>query len=269
MKKILKISQIQFQAKSTPFENSNQLQFFFKKTLRFNPDLICTPECSNIITNDKNYLFKLANFQNDCPILKMSKEFAKKNKIFINLGSLLLKRKNHNKLVNRSLLIDSDGKIKTYYDKIHMFDVKINKKETHTESASFKSGNKLIITKIKNVNFGFAICYDLRFPNLFRQLVKKGAEVILLPAAFTVPTGKDHWETLVRARAIENHSFLIATNMCGIHHTNRKTYGHSLLVNPWGKVLNRSYYRPKIINSKINLDEVKIARKKIPSLNYA
>ena len=269
MAKILNISQIQFQAKETPSENCDQLEFFFKNTLSFNPDIICTPECSNIITNDKNHLFKFANFQNNCPILKMSKEFAKKNKIFINIGSLLLKRNNSNKLINRSFLIDKNGKIKTYYDKIHMFDVKINKKETHKESASFQSGNRLVLTKIKNVNFGFTICYDLRFPNLFRQLVKKGAEVILLPAAFTVPTGRDHWETLVRARAIENYSFLIATNMCGTHHTNRKTYGHSLLVNPWGKVINRSYSRPQIINSKINLDEVKIARKKIPSLNYA
>lgn len=266
--KFLKISQIQFEAKPTPQENCDQLYRYFKKTLQFQPDLICTPECSNIITGDQKHLFKNTNYEEDCPILKMSKEFSKKNKIFINLGSLLLKTKRYNKLVNRSFLIDNHGKIRAFYDKIHMFDVTINKEEKYKESASFRSGNKLILAKIKNVKFGFTICYDLRFPNLFRQLAKKGAEVILMPAAFTVPTGKDHWETLVRARAIENFSFLIATNMCGTHHTNRKTYGHSLAINPWGKIINKAFSRPKIINSKINLDEVKNARKKIPSLNY-
>ena len=266
--KSFKISQIQFQAKATPKENCQQLENFYKKTLQFKPDLICTPECSNIITNDKKHLFEFANYQNDCPILSMSKKFAKKNRIFINIGSLLLKKKNQNKLVNRSFLIDQEGKIKTFYDKIHMFDVKINKKESYKESDSFKSGKKIVITKFKKIKFGFTICYDLRFPNLFRNLSKKGAEVILMPAAFTVPTGRDHWEILVRARSIENNAFLVATNMCGTHHTNRKTYGHSLLVSPWGKILNKATLKPKILNTKINLDNVKQARKKIPSLSH-
>ena len=115
---------------------------------------------------------------------------------------------------------------------------------------------------------GLSICYDLRFPNLFRKLAKKGAHIILVPSAFTVPTGRDHWETLVKARAIENCCFIIATNMCGHHHTNRKTYGHSLLINPWGKIINKTFKNPNILNTKINLDEVQIARKKIPSLKY-
>ena len=108
----------------------------------------------------------------------------------------------------------------------------------------------------------------MRFPNLFRKLAQKGAEIVLLPAAFTIPTGKHHWETLVRARAIENNVFLIATGMCGKHHSNRKTYGHSLLVNPWGKIMNKSFDEPKILNTKINLYEAVKFRKKIPSLNY-
>ncbi len=266
--KNFKISQIQFEAKSTPQENCNQLENLFNKTLNFNPDLICTPECSNIITSDKKHLFKFTTYQNDCPILKMSKEFAKKNKILINLGSLLLKVKNQNKLVNRSILLDKNGEINTYYDKIHMFDVKINKKETHKESESFKSGKKIILTNLQNIKFGLTICYDLRFPNLFRSLSKKGAEVILMPAAFTVPTGRDHWEILLRARAIENNVYIVGTNMCGTHHTNRKTYGHSIIVSPWGKILNKGYKKPKIINSKINLEEVKKIRRKIPSLTH-
>ena len=265
MKK-LKISQIQFEAKSTPQENCDQLENFYRRSNRFKPDLICTPECSNIITNDKKHLYKFANFQEDCPILNMSRSFAKKNSVFINIGSLLLRIKNQKRLVNRSFLINKEGRIKSYYDKIHMFDVNISKKETHRESDSFKSGNRQVLSKIKNINFGFSICYDLRFPNLYRSLAKKGAEVLLVPAAFTVPTGKDHWEILIRARAIENNSFVVATNMCGTHHTNRKTYGHSILVNPWGKVIKRALNNPKILNSVIDLNEVKNSRNKIPSL---
>ncbi len=264
----LKISQIQFEAKPTPQENCNQLEKLYKKSLKFKPDLICTPECSNIITNDKQHLLKFANYPEDCPVLKMSKKFAKKNNVHINVGSLLLKIKKQKRLVNRSFVISQNGKVKSYYDKIHMFDVDINKNETHRESDSFKPGNKIKITTIKKIKVGLTICYDLRFPHLYRNLAKKGAEVILLPAAFTVPTGKDHWEILIRARAIENNVFLIATNMCGNHHTNRKTYGHSALVNPWGKLIKKAFKKQAILNSKIEINEVKNTRKRIPSLKY-
>ena len=262
----IKISQIQFEARATPKENSKILENYYKKSIKFKPDLICTPECSNIITSDKKHLFKFANYQNDCPILKMSKEFAKESNVYINIGSLLLKKKNQKRLVNRSFIINNKGKIQSFYDKIHMFDVNINKNESHRESDSFKPGKKIKITIIKNIKFGLSICYDLRFPNLYRELAKKGAEVILLPAAFTVPTGKDHWEILTRARAIENNVFLIATDMCGTHHNNRKTYGHSVLVSPWGKLLNKSFNEPALINTTININEVKEARRKIPSI---
>ena len=125
---------------------------------------------------------------------------------------------------------------------------------------------KIKLTRFKNIKFGFTICYDLRFPNLFRKLSKMGAQIILMPAAFTVPTGRDHWEILTRARAIENNVFIIATNMCGTHHTNRKTYGQSVLINPWGKIVNKAFKKATILNSKIDMQEVIQSRKKIPSL---
>lgn len=266
--KYFKISQIQFEAKSTPQENCNQLEKFYKKSLKFKPDLICTPECSNIITNDRSHLYKFANYEKDCPVLIMSKKFAKKNKVFINIGSLLLKKNNQKRLVNRSFVIDQHGNVKSYYDKIHMFDVNINKKETHRESDSFKPGKKITLTTIKKIKFGLSICYDLRFPNLYRELAKRGAEVILSPSAFTVPSGKDHWEILTRSRAIENTVFIVATNMCGTHHTKRKTYGHSVLVSPWGKLLNKGLKKSVILNTKIDLEDVSKTRKRIPSLMY-
>ena len=264
----LKISQVQFTASHLPNVNANILEMYFKKTSIFKPHLICTPECSNIITKDKKYLQLNAPYQNQCPVLKMAKNFAKKNKVNINLGSLLLKIKNKSKLVNRSFLIDDNGFIKKTYDKIHMFDVKINNSEVHKESASFTAGNKIVYAKINKIKIGMTICYDLRFPYLYRKLAKTGSDIILVPAAFTRPTGKDHWHVLNRSRAIENNVFIIATGMCGVHHLNRKTYGHSLLVNPWGKIINSAEKDPKVLNTIINIKEVKNTRKKIPSLSY-
>ena len=264
----LKISQVQFQASHIPALNAKILEKSFNKTLKFKPHLICTPECSNMITNDKNYLITNAPYQNTCPVLKMAKDFAKKNKITINLGSLLLKIKNQRKLVNRSYFINNNGIVEKTYDKIHMFDVKINNKEKHQESFLFRAGNKITYTNINNLKIGMTICYDLRFPNLYRQLSKKDCSIILVPAAFTRPTGKDHWEILNRSRAIENNIFIVATGMCGNHHKKRKTYGYSLLVDPWGKIVNNTKNRPSILNSTINISEVKKIRKKIPSLKY-
>ena len=264
--KTIKISQIQFEAKSTPFKNAELLKKYFKKTKKFKPNLICTPECSNIITNDIDYLRKNTTFENDCPIIKMAKLYAKENTVNINIGSLLLKVINKKKLVNRSYFINTKGKIVKKYDKIHMFDVNINTKETHRESDTFQAGSNIVLLNIDKIKIGFTICYDLRFPNLFRQLAKKGAQIILMPAAFTVPSGKAHWEVMLRSRAIENSFFVIATDMCGTHHTNRKTYGHSILVNPWGEIIAKAKSRPKILNSKINLDEINTVRNKIPAI---
>lgn len=265
MKKF-KISQIQFQAKSTPQENANLLESLFKKSQKYNPDLICTPECSNIITHDRKHLFSYATYQIDCPIIKKAKIFAKKNKVNINLGSLLLKIKGNKKLVNRSILINAHGRIQSFYDKIHLFDVNINARESHRESHSFIKGEKLVISIINGVKIGHTICYDLRFPALYRRLAKKGAQIILIPAAFTVPSGKAHWKTLTKARAIENSVFIVATNMCGTHHSGRKTYGHSLLFDPWGNLENKCLLKPKIINTTVDLDQISIVRKKIPSI---
>ena len=265
MKKI-KISQIQFEAKSTPAENATLLKKYFDKTKKFDPDLICTPECSNIITNNIDYLKKNTTFEKDCPVINMVKLFAKENNVNINIGSLLLKVKNKKKLVNRSYLINNKGVIVKKYDKIHMFDVNISKKETHRESDTFEAGKNISLLNINKINIGFTICYDLRFPNLFRKLAQRGAQIILMPAAFTVPSGKDHWEVMLRSRAIENSLFLVATGMCGNHHMNRKTYGHSLIVNPWGKVISKAKSKPKILNTNINLNEIEHARNKIPAI---
>ena len=264
----LKISQIQFQADQTPDLNARLLKKYFDRTLKFKPDLICTPECSNIITNDKKHLFKYTTSQKNCPLIFESKKFAKLHNVNIHLGSLLLKIDNSKKLVNRSVLINQKGKIQTTYDKIHLFDVNIDKVETHRESDSFINGNDLIVTSVYGIKIGFTICYDLRFPMLYRELTKKGVQIIMVPAAFTVPTGKAHWQTLVKARAIENSLFIIATNMCGTHHSNRKTYGHSVVCDPWGVLINKATSKPTILNTTLKLDSIYKTRNKIPAFLY-
>ena len=147
-----------------------------------------------------------------------------------------------------------------------MFDVNISSRETHRESHFFIKGKSKILSKIKNVKIGFTICYDLRFPDLYRYLAKKGAEIILIPAAFTVPTGQAHWNTLVRARAIENSVYVVATNMCCSHHSGRKTYCNSIIFNPWGIKLNYASSKTKIINTSIDLKEINRVRKRVPSI---
>lgn len=265
-KKILKISQLQIQGLDEPIKNAKLIKEKLLKTITFNPDIISLPECSNLITNNKKHLFKNANYESDCPVLNECTKFSKEYRKIIHIGSLLLKQKKSSKLLNRSFIVGSNGKIQKFYDKIHLFDVNINKKEKHQESKFFKKGSKISLEKLFNVNCGMTICYDLRFPNLFRKLTKKGAKIIFVPAAFTIPTGKDHWEILLRSRAIENTIFIIATAQCGNHHFNRKTYGHSLIINPWGKVLNQAKSLPKILNTTINLKEVDEVRLKIPSI---
>jgi predicted amidohydrolase len=155
-----------------------------------------------------------------------------------------------------------------YYDKIHLFDVDISRKEVHRESKSFHKGNKVAVVTTPWGKIGLTICYDIRFPNLYRNLVKQGVKIILVPAAFTVPTGKDHWEILLRSRAIENTSFIIATGQCGKHHARRATYGHSMIVNPWGKIIIKSSKKPKVINAIIDMCDIENVRSRMPSINH-
>jgi len=266
--KILKISQLQIQGLEEPVKNAELIKVNLLKTIPFNPDIISTPECSNIITSDRSHLFKYVTYQSKCPVLQVCIKFAKKYKKIVHVGSLLLKRKNSKKLLNRSFIINKEGNIINYYDKMHLFDVNINLNEQHRESLLFNKGKRKIVCKTKKATLGLSICYDLRFPLLFRNLTKKGAQIIFIPSAFTVPTGKEHWETLLRTRAIENTVFIVATAQCGIHHNNRKTYGHSMIINPWGKIIKKASSVPKILNSNINLEEIKITRLRMPSIYH-
>lgn len=202
----------------------------------------------------------------DGEIISRFKELAIKHKIYIHNGSFVEKSENNKKSYNTSVLINTSGEIEAIYRKIHLFDIDLNKNLTYRESDRYKRGDSIVNHSSFLGDFGFSICYDLRFPELYRELTIKGAKLIFVPAAFTMFTGKDHWESLLCARAIENQVYIIAPNQFGEHPDNKLCYGNSMVVDPWGKVIARASDKVGIIVADIDWDYLEDVRKKIPSL---
>ena len=172
------------------------------------------------------------------------------------------------KLANRSILFAPDGKIAQTYDKIHLFDVTLSRSEFYKESAEIEPGREAVIADLGVAKLGMGICYDIRFPHLWRDLAKAGAQILSAPAAFTVPTGQAHWEVLLRARAIETGSFVIAPAQTGEHEGGRQTYGHSMIINPWGEILAAMNEEIGMITADLNLEDIEKARTAIPALQH-
>ena len=255
---------VQLNSKQSISKNLAETKKYINKACDKGADFILTPEVSNIVSLSKNHLLENTYPEDKDPFLSEIKLLAKKRSVWILLGSIIIKDKK-NKLYNRSYLINSSGKIVSKYDKIHMFDVNISKGESYKESSIFTKGKKIITAKLPWGRIGMSICYDLRFPTLYRKLCSKGANMISIPAAFTRPTGKAHWQTLIKSRAIENSSFVFAPAQCGVHSSSRKTYGHSLIVSPWGEIIAEMKGKPGIISAIIDISDVLKVRKMIPS----
>jgi hypothetical protein len=239
------------------------------KAIDLGSDFITLPECTTALHNNPETTKNLAPRENKSHSLDVFKKIAEVNSVYILVGSLPIKTQN--KIKNRSFLIGPNGNIMFKYDKIHMFDVTLPNNEIYAESKTYSPGSKAVIAKIKLkrlIKLGMSICYDLRFPNLYQGLAKNGAEIITVPSAFSINTGKLHWHTLLRARAIETGTFIIAPAQTGIHVNNRQTYGHSLIISPSGQILADGKKEETIINVTINLDEVREAKKMIYNLNY-
>ena len=266
MKKRFKILCLQTKSSKDPYKNIIMLEGLFKK-LTTKVDLICLPECVAVFSDEKKDInLFLKKFKD--PFFNLIKQQAIKKRCCIQIGSIPEKY-DQNKFVNRSYVIDENGNIDSFYDKINLFDVKLNDYEHYYESNNYVSGKKTVVSNLSIGKLGLSVCYDLRFPKLYKKLAKKGADFFSIPAAFTYTTGKAHWHTLVRARAIENGCFVFASAQNGMHDNGRKTFGHSMIVNPWGKVLAEAKSNDKFIISEINLDEVNLVRRKIPSMtNY-
>ena len=260
----MKVACIQLSSGENYNKNFKDIVKYINQAITNKADLIITPETSSLMSADKKNLFKYSYEMKHDPIIKKVKIIAKTKKKWILLGSMCIKEKR--KLRNRSILIGPKGKINTYYDKINMFDVKVSKKEQHKESNVFKAGKKLVSAKLPWGNIGLSICYDLRFPELYRNLSKRNLSFITVPSAFTKTTGQRHWLTLLKARAIENFCYIFAPNQTGKNNSKRETYGHSTIISPDGKILKLKKSGKGIIQCKINPREAMKLRKIIPSL---
>jgi len=260
----MKVACIQLSTNESIDLNYKKIIYFIEEAIKNKADFIVTPEASSILTDDKKVLFHKSYTMFNDPLVKKVQQISKKNKKWILLGSLFIKDKK--KLKNRSILISSNGSIKEYYDKINMFDVSISKSEKYNESAIFTAGNKLKYAKLPWGNLGMTICYDIRFPELFRKLSKKKLNFISVPSAFTYFTGKKHWLALLRARAIENFCYIFAPNQFGWNTKKRKTYGHTAIISPDGKVLKIKKTGQGVIYAKIEPFLSLKLRKVIPSL---
>ena len=265
---VISVSCLQYTSTTNELHTLEMIKPLINKAIDLGSDIIALPECATAMQGDPLNTIKLAKTQSENISLKILKEIAKTNSVHILIGSLPIKT--NNKITNRSFLIGPNGKTLYKYDKIHMFDVNLPNGESYKESDTYSPGSKAVLAKVKLqkiVKIGMTICYDLRFPKLFQDLAINGAEIITVPSAFSKNTGKLHWHTLLRARAIETGCFIIAPAQTGTHCKGRKTYGHSLIISPWGKIIADAKKETNLINAKINLDIVKEARLAIPNLN--
>jgi hypothetical protein len=216
---------------------------------------------------NRKALFEHLKSEEDDLSLKAYRELAKELKIHLHIGSLAL-RFSPEKAVNRSFLIGPDGNLLACYDKIHMFDIELPDGESYRESANYQPGESAVISDLPWGRIGLTICYDVRFPALYRALAEAGAAFLTVPSAFTRKTGEAHWHTLLRARAIETGCFVFAAAQAGLHENKRETFGHSLIVAPWGEIIAEGGVEPGVFMAKIDPSRVETARKAVPSLQH-
>ena len=230
-------------------------------------DFVTTPEMTNIIEPDRPRLRALTRSEGDDASVAGFAELAKELGLWLDVGSLALKGEG-DKLLNRSLLFAPDGTIAARYDKIHLFDVDLPNGERSRESHSFEAGSRAALADLPWGRLGLTICYDMRFAALYRVLAQQGAIFITVPSAFTVPTGKAHWHVLLRARAIETASFVLAAAQGGRHDSGRETYGHSLVVSPWGEIVAEGGMDPGLLMADLDPADAALARSRIPALKH-
>ena len=236
---------------------------------------VATPECTNMVSFSRELQAERLRIEVEDPTLMRLSAVAAELGIWLLIGSLCLRGgpEPEARFVNRSLLVGPEGRVHARYDKIHMFDVELPGGESYRESAAYRPGTAAVLARAGAAEVGLTICYDLRFPHLYRDLAKAGARILTVPAAFTVPTGKAHWHVLLRARAIETGAFVLAPAQCGTHPASRgkarETYGHSLSVSPWGEVLADGGEAPEtVVYADLDFGLVEKARARIPALTH-
>jgi predicted amidohydrolase len=262
-----KAALIQMRSGLSPSANIDSAAKLIAEAKSAGAHYVQTPEMTNILAARREQLFAAIVEEEADPALAAMRELARTLGIYVHVGSLAIKV-SPEKAANRGFVIDPRGDIVARYDKIHMFDVDLANGERYRESNNYRPGELGVVTDLPWGRLGVTICYDLRFPALYRALAEAGATVLAIPSAFTKQTGEAHWHVLMRARAIENGSFVLAAAQGGQHENGRATFGHSLIVDPWGRILAEGGTEPGIIIAEIDPAEVATARSRIPSLQH-
>ncbi|WP_028388489.1 carbon-nitrogen hydrolase family protein [Legionella fairfieldensis] len=259
-----KIAAVQMVSSASVNINLQQVEEFFAKAREKQVDLVVLPENFAFMGMKETDKLQVAEQFGSGEIQDTVSLLAKKYAVWVVAGTIPLKGKAE-RVRSSCLVMDEKGKCVARYDKIHLFDVRVSAHEAHQESATVERGEEAIVVDTPAGRIGLTVCYDLRFPELYRQLVTKGAELFTVPSAFTAVTGFAHWEILLRARAIENLSYVIAPNQGGKHENGRHTYGHSMIVEPWGKVVTQQGEGAGMIIAEIDLQRLKQLRRQFPS----
>jgi deaminated glutathione amidase len=264
---------IQLTVTDAPEENLAQTVGYMRQAVAEGATFVLTPECTNLLSSDRVHQRATLYHETDDPTLAALRAEAEKAGIWLLIGSLgLLTQDPDGRFANRSFLIAPDGTIAARYDKIHMFDVNVSETEVYRESAAYRPGGRAVVARTPFGTLGMTVCYDLRFPHLYRRLAQAGAQILTVPAAFNHLTGAAHWETLLRARAIENGCFVLAPAQTGFHAERhgkgRKTHGHSLAVAPWGEILLDAGTEPGAYLVDLDLTRIEQARGRVPSLQH-
>jgi len=265
---MVKIALFQSQTGIDPAANAAQLADAVRQTAEGGAAMLFTPEMSGLLDRDAERAAKNVRLEENDEVLAAVRDAAHKHGVWVHIGSLAVRTEGR-QLANRAFVIDPRGEIRARYDKIHLFDVDLPTGESWRESNVYRHGQEAVIVDGTPVGkLGLTICYDLRFPALFARLAEANADVIAVPAAFTVLTGKAHWEVLLRARAIEAGLFIVAAAQSGHHEDGRNTYGHSLVVDPWGEVLLDMEDGPGVAFAEIELSRITDVRSRVPALSH-
>jgi len=265
---VTRIALFQATAGIDPAANAAALTKAIAEAAEGGAEMLFTPEMTGLLDRDSERAAKVLRSQDEDEVLAAAREGAANHRIWVHIGSLAVLA-DSGKVANRSFVIDREGKVRGSYDKIHLFDVDLPTGESWRESNTYSPGTGVTLVKGTPVGkVGLTICYDLRFPGLFARLAESDADVIVVPAAFTVPTGKAHWHVLLRARAIEAGLFIVAAAQVGHHEDGRNTFGHSLVIDPWGEVLLDMGEERGVGFADIDLKRISDVRSRIPALNH-
>jgi predicted amidohydrolase len=238
-----------------------------REAARQGAQYVQTPEVTTLIETERSRLFAAVRPEEGNPAVARFSALARELGIWLHIGSMSILIGN-GKIANRSFLFAPDGCIEARFDKIHMFDVELPGGESYRESKNYQAGSTTVLAELPWGTLGLTVCYDLRFPHLYRALAQAGADFLAIPSAFTRKTGEAHWEVLLRARAIENGCFVLAAAQAGKHESGRETYGHSMIVSPWGEIVAEAGIHATVIVADIKSGEVQEARTRIPSLRH-